>query len=65
MVSTHTSFLVNDQFNVAVKNILNGGSSGSPPPPSGSYHQIHPNGDTSKCLDVEAANYANGTPVDM
>ena len=40
------------------------GGSSSPPPASGTY-TIHPNGDESKCLDVEGANYANGTPVDM
>ena len=33
-----------------------GGSSGN---------RIHPNGDTSKCLDVASANFANGTPVQM
>jgi len=26
---------------------------------------IHPNGNTNKCLDVRAATYANGTPVQM
>lgn len=26
---------------------------------------LHPNGDTSKCLDVRGAQYANGTPVQM
>lgn len=26
---------------------------------------IHPNGNTSKCLDVQAALFANGTPVQM
>jgi len=26
---------------------------------------IHPNGDNAKCVDVAAANFANGTPVDI
>ncbi|KAJ3539137.1 hypothetical protein NM688_g6411 [Phlebia brevispora] len=52
----------NNRFDAAVKSALGGRSSS---PPSGSYYQIHPNGDTSKCLDVESANYANGTPVDI
>ncbi|KAJ3552592.1 hypothetical protein NM688_g4073 [Phlebia brevispora] len=33
---------------------------------SGSYTQTSdPNGDTSKCLDVQSANFANGTPVQI
>ncbi len=27
--------------------------------------QLHPNGDASKCLDVRAATFADGTPVQM
>lgn len=38
--------------------------SGSSAPSSGST-QIHPNGDTSKCLDVQGGVFANGTPVQM
>lgn len=34
-----------------------------PPPPTGVA--INPNGDTKKCLDVQGANFANGTPVQM
>jgi hypothetical protein len=33
------------------------------PPPSDV--SIHPNGNTNKCLDVRAAAYANGTPVQI
>ena len=36
-----------------------------PPPPPSKVHQVHPNGNTKKCLDVQAAKYANGTPVQM
>ena len=42
-----------------------GSSNPPPPPPSGSGNRIHPNGDTSKCLDVQGGKYANGTPVQM
>ena len=35
-----------------------------PSQPSGT-HQLHPNGNTAKCLDVVGNNVANGTPVDM
>ena len=49
--------------------VSGGGSTTSPPPPpppsSGSGNRIHPNGDTSKCLDVQGAVFANGTPVQM
>ena len=47
------------------------GSSSPSNPPSGSgsgsggSHRIHPNGNTSKCLDVQGAVFANGTPVQM
>lgn len=34
-----------------------------PPPPTGVA--LHPNGDASKCLDVQGANFADGTPVQM
>lgn len=34
-----------------------------PPPPTGTA--LHPNGDAKKCLDVQGANFANGTPVQM
>ncbi|KAJ3525566.1 hypothetical protein NM688_g8384 [Phlebia brevispora] len=40
------------------------GGSGSGSSSSGS-HTIHPNGNPNKCLDVEGANYQNGTPVDI
>lgn len=39
-------------------------SSGGSAPSAGGV-QLHPNGDSSKCLDVEGGVYANGTPVDM
>ena len=42
-----------------------GGSTPSPPPPSGSENRIHPNGNDSKCLDVRGGRVANGTPVQM
>ncbi|KAG6886767.1 hypothetical protein C0992_002478 [Termitomyces sp. T32_za158] len=30
-----------------------------------SAYVIHPNGDTTKCLDVRGANFTNGTPVQI
>ncbi|KAJ8507542.1 hypothetical protein ONZ45_g10099 [Pleurotus djamor] len=38
-----------------------------PPPPQapGEVHQIHPNGDNRKCLDIRAAKVENGTPVQI
>ena len=33
--------------------------------PSNVPHQIHPNGNKSKCLDVKGGVLANGTPVQM
>jgi hypothetical protein len=46
---------------------VNGGSTPPPPPPppSGSGRPLHHNGDTSKCVDVKGAVFANGTPVEM
>lgn len=35
------------------------------PAPVESVVQLHPSFDTSKCLDVRAATYADGTPVQM
>ncbi|BEI89301.1 uncharacterized protein CcaverHIS019_0206630 [Cutaneotrichosporon cavernicola] len=40
-------------------------TSSSTPPPKATGTVIHPNGDTSKCLDVQGANFANGTPVQI
>ncbi|KAJ3555746.1 hypothetical protein NM688_g2403 [Phlebia brevispora] len=54
---------VNNRFDAAMKSIVT--SSSSSGSGSSGYVQLHPNGDTSKCLDVESANYANGTPVDI
>lgn len=34
-------------------------------PPTPTAVQIHPNGNNAKCLDVQAAVFANGTPVQM
>ena len=41
-------------------------SSGTGPtsPPTGST-QLHPNGNTGKCIDIQGANFANGTPVQI
>ncbi|KAJ3557945.1 hypothetical protein NM688_g1200 [Phlebia brevispora] len=36
-----------------------------PPPPSNGYVQLHPNGNTAKCLDVQGDAVANGTPVQI
>ena len=41
-----------------------GGSTG-PSSPSSGGNRIHPNGDSSKCLDVQGGKFANGTPVQM
>ena len=38
---------------------------GSNPPPPSTGQRIHPNGNTSKCLDVQGGIFANGTPVQM
>lgn len=62
----------NGRFDQGIKQALlsaagSGGSGGSappPPPPTGS-HQIHPNGNKAKCLDVKGGVLANGTPVQM
>ena len=58
----------NGRFDQGIKQALlsAAGSSGTPPPsgPSGS-HQIHPNGNSGKCLDVKGGVMANGTPVQM
>ena len=35
----------------------------STPVPAGKVVQIHPNGDTSKCLDVKDGNFGNEQPV--
>lgn len=42
-----------------------GGTTTSPTPPvnTGKTSQLHPKGDSSWCLDVQGANFANGTPV--
>lgn len=45
--------------------VSNPGNPPPPPPPPATYHQIHPNGDTSKCLDVVGGVFADGTAVDM
>lgn len=42
-----------------------GSSTPPPPPPPSGTHQIHPNGNKSKCLDVKGGVIANGTPVQM
>jgi hypothetical protein len=42
-----------------------GGSTPPPPPPPPVGRAVHPNGDTSKCVDVKGAVFANGTPVQM
>ena len=59
----------NNRFDAAVKSALGGSTGGSspppPPPPTPGSHQLHPNGNTSKCLDVVGGVFANGTPVDM
>lgn len=34
-------------------------------PPAPVARQIHPNGNTAKCLDVQAASFNDGTPVQM
>ncbi|KAF7796197.1 hypothetical protein EIP86_007371 [Pleurotus ostreatoroseus] len=44
---------------------LGGTTPPPPPPPASNVVQLHPNGDSSKCLDVRAAEYANGTPVQI
>ena len=59
----------NGRFDQGIKQALltaagQSGSNPPPPPPSGS-HQIHPNGNTGKCLDVQGGVMANGTPVQM
>ena len=57
----------NGRFDKGIKQALlsaAGQSGTNPPPPSGS-HVIHPNGNTSKCLDVQGGVLANGTPVQM
>ncbi|RDB27204.1 Endo-1,4-beta-xylanase A [Hypsizygus marmoreus] len=36
-----------------------------PPKPPVSTTEIHPNGNTKKCLDIRGAKYANGTPVQI
>ena len=36
-----------------------------PPPPTSVSVAIHPNGNANKCLDVQSAIFANGTPVQM
>lgn len=42
------------------------GSSGTPSSPSsGGTHQLHPNGNKAKCVDVQGGVVANGTPVQM
>ncbi|GMK53992.1 hypothetical protein CspeluHIS016_0105780 [Cutaneotrichosporon spelunceum] len=40
-------------------------STSSTPPPQAPGTDIHPNADTQKCLDVQGANFANGTPVQI
>eukprot|EP00914_Ancora_sagittata_P001072 GHVO01002830.1.p1 GENE.GHVO01002830.1~~GHVO01002830.1.p1 ORF type:complete len:287 (-),score=7.29 GHVO01002830.1:45-905(-) len=40
---------------------MSSGSSGS----TSSGSAVHPNGDTSKCIDVSGATFANGTPVEI
>ncbi|EIM22544.1 hypothetical protein E3Q22_04355 [Wallemia mellicola] len=53
-----------------------GDAFGAPPPPSNTSTTpptptgevgvaIHPNGDTSKCVDVAGASFGNGTPVQI
>lgn len=42
-----------------------GGSTPPPPPPPPAGRPLHHNGDTSKCVDVKGAVFANGTPVEM
>ncbi|KIJ36191.1 carbohydrate-binding module family 13 protein [Sphaerobolus stellatus SS14] len=37
----------------------------TPTSPSGSSVTIHPNGNTNKCLDVQGATFADGTPVQI
>ena len=37
----------------------------TPTPPAPTVKHIHPNGNTKKCLDVRAAVFGNGTPVQM
>lgn len=41
------------------------GTVANPGPPSTVYHQIHPNGNLAKCLDVRGSNFAAGTLVQM
>ena len=36
-----------------------------PPPPVQQVFQLHPNGNNAKCVDVRAAAFADGTPVQM
>ncbi|KAJ3554495.1 hypothetical protein NM688_g3080 [Phlebia brevispora] len=55
----------NNRFDAAVKSAVGSGSSSPPPPSGGSGNRIHPNGDTSKCLDVQGGNFADGTPVQI
>jgi hypothetical protein len=40
-------------------------SSTTTPPPAATGTVLHPNGDAKKCLDVQGANFANGTPVQL
>ena len=60
--------LGNGRFDQGIKQALlsaaGSGPSNPPPPPTGS-HQLHPNGNSGKCLDVQGGVMANGTPVQM
>ena len=59
--------IANGRFDQGIKQALlsaAGTSGGSTPPPAGT-HQLHPNGNTSKCLDVQGGVFANGTPVQV
>ena len=53
------------KFPFAPKTTCSGTSTPPPPPPPPNGVQIHPNGNTGKCLDVKSGVIANGTPVQM
>lgn len=52
-----------DILNTAYPQGSGTGNGNTTPPPSGNGRQVHPNGDNSKCMEVNSDTPSNGTPV--